>query len=144
MKKVKDDSGSIYLFGIGLGIVALMVLTSAVNVAALWATRTKLDSIADGAALVATKAINLQDLYENDLVEVIKLNPTLARSKVDSYLLEISKQGQVADLRLTALEIQGSSAQVTLTAKSELPFGYLMVGLDSTVTSKAKAELKTR
>lgn len=144
MKRLKQDEGSVYLFGIGLGIVSLLVLTTAINIAALWVTRSKLDSVADGAVLAATNSVNVENLYLNGLEQPIQLDPNLAELKVRNYLAKVGPTSGLAELKIVSLDVGINTVEVRIKARSELPFGYLLIGMDSTVVSGAKGLLKTR
>lgn len=141
--KIKDDRGSVLLFGVGLGVVTLLILTTAINIAALWVTRTKLDSIADATALAATRSIDVLQIYETGVLDHIKLDGNQARQQALNYLNRLGNDSEVVMLRLESLEVSGNSVSLRLSASAQLPFGYLLPGLSSTVISQAKAQVRT-
>jgi len=138
-----QEGGSIFLFGIGLGIVTLLVLTSAINIAALWVTRSKLDSIADASALAASHSIDVNQIYLSGLNQPIKLDPNLAEKKARQYLNQINAEGQFDEFKILAIEVRQNEVQVTIQANADLPFSYLLPGTWPAVVSSARASLKT-
>lgn len=143
LKLENSEEGSVLLFGIGLGIVALIILTTAINIASLWVTRTKLDSVADATALAASRSIDVENFYQVGLKQPIKLNESLARVKATNFLNRLSIHNELNEFRLVELHVEQESVEVVIAAKADLPFGYLTYGLDSTVLSRAKVSIRT-
>lgn len=142
--KVKYDEGSILLFGIGLAVTALMIATLAINVASLWVTRNVLDGIADGAALSAAQAIDIDAIYRDGIGTSLKLNETLARNRVLEYVHVAQATEQVDQFSVSSVSVSGTSVTVTLQGIPKLPFGYLMPVAAPIVVSSAKAINKVR
>lgn len=140
----KSDEGSVLLFGIGLGIVCLMVLTTAVNVATLWVTRSKLDSVADATALAASRSIDVEKIYQTGINQPIQLSNEIARIKATNYLNQMGNFADLSEFRLVGISVASNSVEVFVSANAQLPFGYLTYGLDSTVFSSAKVSIKTK
>ncbi len=138
------DRGSVLVFGVGLAIVILLVLTTAINIASLWVTRTKLDSVADATALAASRSIDFENLYRVGISQPIKLSESLARSRASWYLGQLAGQTQLTNFRLVSLAINNNSVEVVISADADYPFGYLSYGFDSTVFSRAKVSIKTK
>ena len=139
--ELADDDGSIFLFGIGLGIVVLLVLTTAINIASLWVTRSKLDSIADAAALAATHSINTEKIYLTGLSEQIDLDESLARQKALQYLSKVDSLTQLEDFKVNSISVNQNSVNVTIQANADLPFGYLNPLVPTVVISSGQAAL---
>jgi hypothetical protein len=142
--RTKNDEGSILLFGIGLAVTALMIATLAINVASLWVTRNVLDGIADGAALSAAQAIDIDGIYQEGLGESLKLNETLARDRVMEYVRVSQASKQVEQFSVKSVTVSGTSVSVSLQGIPTLPFGYLMPVSAPVVVSSAKAINKVR
>lgn len=138
-----DDQGTIFLLGIGLAVVALLVLTTSVNIAALWVTRSKLDSVADATALAASHSIDIAHIYESGVTEPIRLNPEMAKQKSTIYLNKLGLASELKNLKVIDFSVVENTVQITLQADASLPFGYLLPGLSLNVTSSAKAAVKT-
>lgn len=148
MKRIRDeagcDEGSILLFGIGLAVAALMIVTTAINVAAMWTTRNVLDGIADGSALAVAQAIDSNAVYRNGLGSALVLSEPLARTRVNQYVLNSGVRGQVAGFTVRSVAVSGRAVTVTVQATPVLPFGYLLPVSRAVVVSSAKAINKVK
>ena len=141
MKLFRDEQGSVLLFGIGLGVVSLMILTTSVNVATMWVTKSRLNSVADAAALAATRSIDVGQIYQNGISQNIVLSQPLARQRAVSYLNQLGVASELVDFKLEKVDVASNSVSVAVSAKAKLPFGYLLIGFDPTVKAQAKAAL---
>ena len=101
--RARKDDGSILVFGIGLAVTALMIATLAINVASLWVTRNVLDGIADGAALSAAQAIDIDGIYQEGLGGSLKLDETLARIRVVEYVRVAEAAKQVEEFSVKSV-----------------------------------------
>lgn len=144
LKNLRKEDGSILVFGIGLAVTAIMIFTLAVNVATLWLTRNVLDGIADGAALVAAQAIDSDAIYESGVGGNLKLNSSQAKNRVKQYVQTDNIKSQVRELGIKSVVVSGTSVTVTLQAKPNLAFGYLLPISSPVVVSSAKAINKVR
>ena len=138
----RKDEGSVLLFGIGIGIVALLVLTTAINIASLWVTRSKLDSIADATALAASHSIDVKQIYISGLSQPIKLDEQLAKRKAQDYLNELGAGAELTNFKVLEVKVLQNSVLVTIQASAELPFGYLLPGTLPEVVSSAQAAIQ--
>ena len=143
-KRLRKEDGSILVFGIGLAVTAIMIFTLAVNVATLWLTRNVLDGIADGAALAAAQAIDSDAIYESGVGGNLKLNSSQAKNRVKQYVQTGNIKSQVRELGIKSVVVSGTSVTVTLQAKPNLAFGYLLPISSPVVVSSAKAINKVR
>jgi hypothetical protein len=144
LKRLRKEDGSILVFGIGLAVTAIMIFTLAVNVATLWLTRNVLDGIADGAALAAAQAIDSDAIYESGVGGNLKLNSSQAKNRVKQYVQTGNIKSQVRELEIKSVVVSGTSVTVTLQAKPNLAFGYLLPISSPVVVSSAKAINKVR
>lgn len=145
MKKnsLTNDDGSIFLFGIGLGIVVLLVLTTAINIASMWVTRSKLDSIADATALAASHSVDTEQIYLTGLSERIELDESLARQTALEYLAKLGSTSQLGEFKVNSIWVNQNAVEVTIQARADLPFGYLNPLVPAVVISSGKAALTT-
>ena len=134
-----DEDGSILLFGIGLALAGLMTATISINVASLWVTRNTLDGIADGAALSAAQAIDVDSIYQDGLSANLRLNESIARAKVSQYVTAANVRSQFDQFYVRSVFVSGVSVKVTVQAKPRTAFGYLMPISAPVVVSAAKA-----
>ena len=141
---LKSEDGSVLLFGVGLSIAALMITTVAINVTAIWNTRNVLDGIADGAALAAAQAIDSDAVYRDGIGTRLRINENAARVRVRDYARAADVNGQLQQFSIRAVTVSGTSVTVTVQAKPNLAFGYLMPLSSPVVVSSAKAINKVR
>lgn len=141
---VSHDEGSILLFGIGLSVAGLMIATVSINVASLWVTRNVLDGIADGAALSAAQAVNVDAIYRDGLDANLRLSESLARAKVNQYVDAANVRSQVQKFSVRSVSVSGTAVTVTVQASPRTAFGYLMPASTPVVVSAAKAMNKVR
>jgi hypothetical protein len=144
LKLLMKDEGSILLFGIGLALAGLMIATVAINVASVWVTKNVLDGIADGAALSAAQAIDADSIYVQGIGTNLRLNESLARTKVNQYLAVSNVRTQVRQFSVRSVTVSGTAVTVTVQAKPNTAFGYLMPISTPFVVSAAKAVNKVR
>ena len=141
---LKSEDGSVLLFGLGLSIAALMIATVAINVAAVWTTRNVLDGIADGAALAAAQAIDADVVYQDGIGTRLRISENTARSRVRQYVQAANVRSQVTQFSIRTIKVSGTSVTVTVQAKPNLAFGYLLPVTSPVVVSSAKAINKVR
>jgi hypothetical protein len=144
IKSFGRDEGSIILFGIGLSVAGLMIATVSINVASLWVTRNVLDGIADGAALSAAQAVDADAIYRNGLGANLRLNESLARTRVKEYVTNAKVRSQVQQFSVKSVTVSGTAVTVTVQARPRTAFGYLMPISTPVVVSATKAINKVR
>ena len=98
-----------------------------------------LDGIADGAALAAAQAIDSDAVYESGVGGNLKLNSSQAKNRVKQYVQTGNIKSQVRELGIKSVVVSGTSVTVTLQAKPNLAFGYLLPISSPVVVSSAKA-----
>lgn len=143
-KLSSSEEGSILLFGIGLSVAGLLIATISINVASLWVTRNVLDGIADGAALAAAQAVDVDAIYQDGLGANLRLNESSARVKINQYILAANVRSQVDQFSVRSVVVSGTTVKVTVQAKPRTAFGYLMPISTPVVVSAAKAINKVR
>ncbi len=139
-----SDEGSILVFGIGLSIAGLMIATVSINVASIWITRNVLDGIADGAALAAAQAIDVDSVYQQGMGTNLRLSENLARTRVREYVTTANVGSQVQQFFVRSVVVSGTAVTVTVQASPRTAFGYLMPISTPVVVSAAKAINKVR
>jgi hypothetical protein len=139
-----SDEGSILVFGIGLAIAGLMISTVSINVASIWVTRNILDGIADGAALSAAQAVDVESVYQQGLGTNLRLSEGFAKTRVREYVVAANVESQVQQFSIRSVVVSGTSVTVTVQASPRTAFGYLMPISTPVVVSAAKAINKVR
>jgi hypothetical protein len=138
-KRMSDEHGSVMVLGIGLSIAALMVITLAVNISSVWVARHSLDSVADGCALAAAQAVDVQAIYSDGVTSRIPLNQTLARQYVASYIAKGTVRTQFTNFTVRSVRVTQSQVRVEVQALAPMPFGYLMGRMRPVIVSAASA-----
>ena len=124
--RIRSDSGSIMVLGIGLSVLALSIVTVVINVTTLWLARTTLNSLADGAALYAAQAVDTSAIYTQGVSAGLHINESEARTRVTKYLSLPEVRSQLAELKVVRVDVHTNSVSVTLSAQAQLPFGYFL------------------
>ena len=128
-QRVQDEHGAVLVAGLLLTLAVLIVIGAAVDIGRAFIERRELVSIADGAALSGSQAIDLEALHAGRLA----LDPGEAQATA----LEVLG----AEPRLRA-QATASPASVSVEAEREIPTVLLhLVGLPTlTVRAQATAE----
>jgi len=127
------------VLGLGLAVAGLMVVTLTINVASIWVARNSLDSVADGCALAAAQAVDVQAIYRNGVTTHIPLSSNLARQNVAIYLSKGHVRAQFTDFTVRSIVVTRSQVRVEVQALAPLPFGYLMGRMRPVIVSAASA-----
>lgn len=142
-RAVENENGSVLVFGIGLGIVALLVLTTSVNIATLWVTKSKLNSVADSVAIAASHSIDIDKFYLSSVNQKVYLNESLAKARASRFLQKLSIESELNSFKLVDLTVEQNSVTILIRAQPRLPFGYLVPGIKPEIQSQATALIKT-
>lgn len=115
--RLKSDEGSVLLLTIFYAALALLVVLVVIAASSLYLERTRLFTLADGAALEAAESFSLDDVELVDSAVVPRLDPTAVDAAVDRYLADTPSAAEFADLGVVeATTLDGRSATVTLSA----------------------------
>lgn len=139
LTKLANDRGSIMTLGIGLAIATLMCVTVSVNVASLWVAKQNLNSIADSAALAAASGIDTSQIYTQGLNSGVPLSESQARTKVLTFFTKSQIARNLTQFKLLSVLVNDDEVSVTIQAKAQLPFGYLIFNQSPIVVSRAHA-----
>ena len=138
-RRLRHERGSVMVLGLGLAVAALMVITLAVNVSSVWIARHSLDSVADGCALAAAQAVDVEVIYRDGVTSRIPLNQTLARQYVASYLAKGNVRSQFTNFTVRSVRVTRNQVRVEVQALAPLPFGYLIGSMRPVIVSAASA-----
>lgn len=122
----KSDRGSVLIFGIGLSILLLMLVTVSVNIVSIWSTKVTLRTIADAAALSGAQGVDVDAIYQSGFKSNIKLSPRLVHQRVSNYLNQPRVQNRLPGLRVLETQVHNNQVKVVLSCDSQMPFGYLL------------------
>jgi Flp pilus assembly protein TadG len=128
-QRVRDERGAVLVAGLLLALALLIVIGAAVDIGRAFIERRELVSLADGAALSGSQALDLEELHAGQL----QLNPSEAQATALAVL------GTEPGVRPRAT---ANPASVSVEVEREIPTVLLrLVGLPSlTVKAQATAE----
>jgi uncharacterized membrane protein len=139
---LQSDEGSTLLLTIFYAALALLVVLVVVASSSLYLERTRLFTLADGAALEAAESFSIDDVELVDSAVLPKLAPEAVQTAVDDYLAEAPSAGEFDGLTVVeATTVDGRSATVTLSATWRPAVLSLVVpnGFPIEVTSVARS-----
>ena len=116
---MRRDDGSVLLLVIGFAGLLLVLVAVVADVSAVVLAKRNVASAADGAAVSAAQALDLDTVYDQGLGEQLPLSAADARARVAAY--EAQSRGAQPGLRLV-LRVEGRTAVVTGARTVRLPF----------------------
>jgi len=116
---VRRDEGSVLLLVLGFAGILLTLVAVVVDVSAVVLAKRSIASAADGAAVSAAQALDLDAVYRAGLGGQLPLSAGDARARVAAYEGQVRRQQP--GLRL-ALRLDGRTAVVTGSRTVRLPF----------------------
>ena len=116
---MRRDDGSVLLLVIGFAGLLLTLVAVVADLSAVVLAKRGVASAADGAAVSAAQALDLDAVYDAGLGAVLPLSPGDARARVAAY--EGQARAQQPGLRL-GLRLEGRTAVVTGSRTVRLPF----------------------
>ena len=137
------DDGSVLVLTIGLVVVVMLLVAVVAAASKLFLTRRSLASVADGAALAAAQDVDLAALYAGQAGATLPLAAERARADAAAYVARAMTDTGLTDLRVVSVTVAGRSVDVTVSARSVLPFASAVTGDPEgtviTVTAHAEA-----
>jgi hypothetical protein len=115
----RSDEGSVLLFVLGLAGLLLVLVAVVVDASVVFLAKRSAASAADGAAVSAAQALDLETLHTSGLGEQVPLDPGLASERVAAY--EDLVRREQPGLRLS-VRLEGRTAVVIATRPIALPF----------------------
>ena len=130
VQRVRDERGAILIAGLLLALALLIVIGAAVDIGRAFIVRRELASLADGAALTGSQAIDLDALHQGRLA----LDPAEAQNAALQTLAE------------PALEAQASASPGAVSVRVERRFPTVLLQLVGlrTLTVSAQATASPR
>ena len=116
---MRRDEGSVLLLVLGFAGILLTLVAVVADASAVVLAKRGVASAADGAAVSAAQALDLDAVREDGLREQIPLSVGEARARVAAY--EGQARAQLPGLRLV-LRLEGRTAVVTGSRTVRLPF----------------------
>lgn len=134
-RRTTGDDGTILVLTLGFVALLVVVVAVVVNVSAVVLAKRGVASAADGAAVSAAQALDVDTLYEQGLGAAIPLDLAEADARVQAYA-DDARRGQPG-LRLT-VRLDGDTAVVTAERTVRPPFDVFGTG-DVIVRAVARA-----
>ncbi len=116
---MKRDEGSVLLLVLGFAGILLTLVAVVADVSAVVLAKRSVASAADGAAVSAAQALDLDAVYDGELGTQLPLRAVEARARVADH--EGLVRAQQPGLRLV-LRLEGRTAVVTGSRTVRLPF----------------------
>ena len=116
---MRREDGSVLLLVIGFAGLLLVLVAVVADLSAVVLAKRGVASAADGAAVSAAQALDLETVYGSGLGAALPLSTGDARARVAAY--EGQVRAQQPGLRL-ALRLEGRTAVVTASRTVRLPF----------------------
>jgi hypothetical protein len=117
-RRPTGDSGTVLVLVLGFAGILVALVAVVVDVSAVVLAKRAVSSAADGAALSAAQAADLDTLYTHGLDDQVPLSLPEARRRVAAY--EAQARGALPGLAL-GVRLEGSTAVVTGTRTVTLP-----------------------
>ena len=139
----KDEEGSSLILIIFAGLIGLAVIIATMAATSLYIERKRLFSVADGAALAAAEAFNLDDVLVVNGRASVTLTDSAVNAETLHYLRLIPVNESSGVSVLSAKTTDGRSATVTLQKwwKPPVVSIFMPEGLKIDVTSTARTVL---
>ena len=139
--ELRGEQGTVLVLVLGFAMLLALMVGVVVNVSAAALARRAVAGAADGAAVAAAQALDVDALYRDGLSgERLPLSPAGARQRVAAYGAQVAATQPGLRLSVT---VQGPTASVVAVREVQLPFGRL-VGLRPLrveATARARAPL---
>ena len=117
-RRPTGDAGTVLVLVLGLAGILVALVAVVVDVSAAVLAKRAVASAADGAALSAAQAVDLDVVYVGGLGEAVPLSVAEARRRVAAYETEARRQQPGLVL---AVRVEGQTAVVTGTRSVRLP-----------------------
>ena len=144
LRKIKaHEEGSSLILIIFAGLIGLAVILGTVAATSLYIERKRLFTVADGAALAAAEAFNLDDVQLINGRASITLNDSAVRNEAQRYLQIIPSNDSAGITVVSAITKDGRSATVNLHKTWHPPVISIFMpdGMNLEVTSTARTVL---
>lgn len=124
---------------IGFAVVLMMMVAVVVDASAAYLQRSGLNTVADGAALAGTEALDVEAGYEQGLGD-LQLSQRLVEGAVVDYLDQTGARDRFPDLDYT-VQVIGSEVVVRVAAPLDLPLGVPGAPGEPTIRASGSAVL---
>ena len=137
MSRRDDERGQVTVLVIGFFLVVATLVAVVVDASAAYLQRQRLSNLADGAALAAADAVDLDALYADGVGDSLPLSTTAAHQQVADYLAVAAADVQGLQWRVTATD---DEVEVQVSGLLDLPLGVPGVAQRVRVTGEGAAQ----
>ncbi len=131
------------LLGLALVSVCLLALVIVVDASALFIQRRNLAAIADASALAGAQGIDLDAYYAHGAGRATALDPAVVARVVRANVAAVARSDGIRGLRLEAVESDGVSVSVHLSAPTHVPFLAGAFGDRTEVIARARLDYRS-
>ena len=142
--RLREDRGTMTILVVGVLVVILMVLAVGTAITGIHLERNRLQGTADGAALAASQAYSLDELYGQGPAQLQQAD---ARAAAEAYLSTYPVASErTRDVRIASLDVDGDGmVRVVLEAQTDPPLigwitsiGWVRVGIDAEGSARSR------
>ncbi len=126
------EEGSVLLFGLGMAVLAMLVVGAVVDASRLFLTRAAVASLADGAALRGAHDLDLAALYDGGASGVLPLSAERVRVDVAAYIAAASAANGM-HVHVDVVGVRDGVVAVRLSATESVPVLGTLLGTGSVV-----------
>jgi len=138
-RPARSEAGQVTVMIIGLAFVLLVTIAVVVDASAAYLQRSGLSTVADGAALAGTEALDVQAGYEHGLDD-LSLSDDLVREAIASYLRSTGAESRFPGLSWQ-VQVRGDEVRVQVTAPLALPLRVPGSPATALIGAQGSAEL---
>jgi hypothetical protein len=133
------EEGSVLVLGLGMAVLAMVVVGAVVDASRLFLTRAAMASLADGAALRGAHDLDLAALYDGGVSDVLPLSTERVRADVAAYVAGTSAANGM-HVHVDAVGVRDGVVTVRLSTTESVPvLGTLLATGSVVVTASAAA-----
>lgn len=136
---IRDERGSVTPLIIGFFLILAVLVAVVVDASAAYLQKSGLNTVADGAALAGTEALDLAAGYRDGFGDP-RLSQTLVEGAIRDYLHETAACDRYEGLTWRA-EVTGNQVTVRVAAPMHLPLGVPGLGRSTTISTTGSAVL---
>ncbi|QWC83939.1 hypothetical protein KLP28_09885 [Nocardioidaceae bacterium] len=135
--RAADERGQVTVLVVGFFLVVATLVAVVVDASAAYLQRQRLANLADGAALAAADAVDLDTLYAQGVGESLPLSDAAAQQQVGAYLARAATDVEGLDWTVSAT---GDEVTVQVSGMLDLPLGVPGVADSVRVTATGAAQ----
>jgi len=116
---LSSERGSVLLWTVSCLAIGLLAVVTTISVVDLSRTQARLQSLADGAALVGANQLSLTSFLKSGNVADVSINPANATAAVISWL-----KRDTLSVRLSSLRVSGTLLSIQVSAAWRSPIAW--------------------